>query len=225
MLLNNLNCLKYILISYFVFLLPLHAHADVYKWKDKNGQLHISDQRPSNLGMLPPSLKEIVVINVPTVAQHYPKGPIDPKLIHEKKPSYLYTTKNCKPCDKVRKYLVENDVLFYEYDAVTTIKGFQDFESLGGRGVPLLIYGDKRIEGWSLEHLKDDAMVLKKNDEKRLAKTGAQQEITESKEVKQSEKGQVDKGSLFDDMNKVNSFDDLDFDDEAFTDDSSFEES
>lgn len=61
----------------------------------------------------------------------------------------LYTTAWCQYCKQARNYMRNHGVPYREYDVETSEKGRSDFKKLNGRGVPLILVGDKRMDGFS----------------------------------------------------------------------------
>jgi glutaredoxin len=52
-------------------------------------------------------------------------------------------------CKRAKRYLKENNIPFQEYDVENSEKGKTDFANLNGRGVPNLLVGEKRMNGFS----------------------------------------------------------------------------
>lgn len=61
----------------------------------------------------------------------------------------LYGTSTCAFCAKARAYLKERQITFADFDIETSEKARSEFKQLGGQGVPLLLIGDRRIEGYN----------------------------------------------------------------------------
>jgi len=62
----------------------------------------------------------------------------------------MYTSSGCSACAEAKAYLSKKGVFYSEVDidkATTTLK--EEFKSLGGHSVPLILIGEKRIEGYS----------------------------------------------------------------------------
>lgn len=60
----------------------------------------------------------------------------------------VYGTKTCPYCVKTRAYLQARNVGFADLDVDKSEKGKRDFEQLGGKGVPLILIGNRRIVGF-----------------------------------------------------------------------------
>ena len=61
----------------------------------------------------------------------------------------LYTTQRCGYCKKAKRYLKANNIRYTEYDVETNRKGQRDFKKLKATGVPVILVGDQRMNGFS----------------------------------------------------------------------------
>jgi glutaredoxin len=60
----------------------------------------------------------------------------------------FYSASWCGYCNKARAYMRQEGVPYVEYDTQTTAKGREDYAALNARGVPVLLIGDQRLNGW-----------------------------------------------------------------------------
>lgn len=60
----------------------------------------------------------------------------------------MYATSSCPYCAKARKLFAARGVRYTEYQIDTSAEANRDFMGHGGRAVPLLYIGDRRIEGF-----------------------------------------------------------------------------
>lgn len=60
----------------------------------------------------------------------------------------LYGTETCPYCAKARDYLRGRGVAFVDYDVTHSPQAKQAFDKLEGKGVPLIIIGNRRISGY-----------------------------------------------------------------------------
>jgi glutaredoxin len=67
----------------------------------------------------------------------------------------LYSSASCGYCNQAKSFLKEHNINFEEYDIHTSERGRQDFEKLGGIGVPILIVADTKVVGFDEGGLKD----------------------------------------------------------------------
>jgi len=61
----------------------------------------------------------------------------------------LFVTERCGYCRRARDYLDHNQVPYLAYDVEKDAKARAAFRALGGRGVPLILIGEERIDGWN----------------------------------------------------------------------------
>jgi glutaredoxin len=61
----------------------------------------------------------------------------------------LYSASWCGYCRKAREYFKKKGIPFVEIDVEMSTKGREDFARLHGRGVPLILVGDQRLNGFS----------------------------------------------------------------------------
>lgn len=124
-------------------LLSMPIAAEVYKWVDENGNTHFGDQKPENLPAESLDLK-ITSYSFPKVeANTLPPAANSSHLV------VMYSTAWCGFCKKARKFFRAKGIAFKEYDVENSAKGRQDYKRLNGRGVPIILVGKKRMNGFS----------------------------------------------------------------------------
>ena len=128
---------------YFVALLITVASspslAETYRWQDEDGIMHISEQPPVNTpyeGGSISSYDNPAYLNNPLGSQG--SGEV-----------IMYSTEWCPYCQKARRYFKRNKIPFREYDVETSKKGRRDYKALRARGVPVILIGHKRMNGFS----------------------------------------------------------------------------
>jgi glutaredoxin len=77
---------------------------------------------------------------------------------HSTKQVVIYTTSECPYCRQAKDYLTKKGVPFKEVNIETSLTGKEAYRKLNGNGVPLIIVGDKRLDGWNAD--KFDRMLL-----------------------------------------------------------------
>lgn len=60
----------------------------------------------------------------------------------------VYGTETCPFCIKTRAYLTERHIPFIDIDVNKTEKGKRDYAQLGGKGVPLILIGNRKMTGF-----------------------------------------------------------------------------
>jgi len=61
----------------------------------------------------------------------------------------MYATSWCPVCKQARAYFRENRIAFTEFDVEKSEQGRRDYARLGARGVPVILVGTARINGFS----------------------------------------------------------------------------
>lgn len=126
---------------------PLFAVAGIYKWVDDNGNVHFSDKPPAEVRA---SKVEVRInsysspnITAAPVSQGQSKTAGSNRVI-------LYSTSWCGYCKQARQYFRSNNIPFTEYDVETSARGKRDYAALGGNGVPIILVGNRRLNGFSI---------------------------------------------------------------------------
>ena len=74
---------------------------------------------------------------------------VDPSaVVVASKTVVVYSTARCGYCRKVKQFLGEKRIPFEEYDIEKSDKGKEDFEKMKGIGVPIVVVGDKVLQGY-----------------------------------------------------------------------------
>jgi glutaredoxin len=63
----------------------------------------------------------------------------------------VYGTETCPYCVKTRAYLKERNIAFGDVDVNKSPKGKHDFVELGGKAVPVILIGDRKLVGFDRE--------------------------------------------------------------------------
>ena len=61
----------------------------------------------------------------------------------------MYGTTWCGYCKKTRSYFGANKIRYKEYDVENSEKGKRDYKKLGAKGIPVMLVGKKRLNGFS----------------------------------------------------------------------------
>lgn len=116
---------------------------EIHQWKDAQGQVHFGDRAPAN------TVSTVVKVkpNVYTSPRIEALG----KLVQRSEQVVMYSASWCGYCNKARSYFNSHGVAFSEYDIETSAKGQQDYARLGAHGVPVILVGNQRLNGFSAE--------------------------------------------------------------------------
>jgi glutaredoxin len=70
----------------------------------------------------------------------------------------IYTTSHCPYCKQAKQYFAQKGIPYREVDVETSLTGKEAFRKLGGNGVPLIMVGDKKVDGFNAQEL--DRLLL-----------------------------------------------------------------
>ena len=142
--------LRFLLLVLLVASLP--AGAGVYKWTDAQGRVHYSDNPP------PEAKAQQVKVKINSI-----QGPAvvstvrDTPAAKAKEKVRIYTAVWCGYCKKAKAHLATRGVPYDEVDVEASERGRSEFTQLGGRGVPVILVGNQRMDGFDASGL--DAML------------------------------------------------------------------
>lgn len=72
-----------------------------------------------------------------------------------KAPVIMYTTQWCPYCHQARLYFKRHAFSYIEYDIEASAENQANYQALNGIGLPLILVGDKRMEGFSPRSFED----------------------------------------------------------------------
>lgn len=131
------------LICTLALVAPGLIQAEVYTWKDAQGRTHFGDRPPADSGAQQLEL-EINTIQRPQVEPNN-------SALSSPRQVTIYTTDWCGICTKAKRHFKQNQVPFREYDVEKSAKGRLDYRKLNGSGVPIILVGKQRMNGFSAE--------------------------------------------------------------------------
>ena len=138
--------LKKILLPAFLALLVALASGTVgagtiYKWIDDSGVTHFGDTPPQAKEYSTPEIK----IN------SYTSTSVETNSESTVNSVLMYSTSWCTYCKKARKYFTSKGIPYKEYDIEKSPAARRAYDKLGGKGVPVILVGDKKLNGFSVE--------------------------------------------------------------------------
>jgi len=128
------------------------AGAGVYKWTDAQGHVHYSDDPPADAKAQQIKVK-INSIQGPAVVSTMR----DTSAAKAKDKVRIYTAVWCGYCKRAKAHLTAKGVPYDEMDVETSERGRSEFAQLGGRGIPVILVGSQRMDGFDAGRL--DAML------------------------------------------------------------------
>lgn len=134
--------------SLFLALPPVYG--EIYKWTDANGKVHYSDKAPEhvNVKVVDEILLNQRVSSYQNVAVAQSKNA---RFGNNRKDTVvMYTTSRCGYCAKARGYFAKNNIAFIEKNIETSKQYRFEFNTLQGKGVPLMFLGKYKMSGFSV---------------------------------------------------------------------------
>lgn len=119
--------------------------AEIYKWKDKNGAVHYSDKTTGQIKYEQVNVK----INTYTHVTYQRIKPTVASGERNNKRVVMYGTSWCGYCKKARAYFRSRNIEFSDLDVETDASAKAQFNSIGGGGVPVILIGETRINGFN----------------------------------------------------------------------------
>lgn len=133
---------KLILLSLSIMVVAGGVGADqIYRWRDANGKIHFGDK--------PPDTHEATPVTVKPNLYHAPDVEVISGSGSTREKVVMYSTQRCGYCKKARQYFRRNAIPYTEYDVETSQKGKRDYKKLGGTGVPIILVGKRRLNGFN----------------------------------------------------------------------------
>lgn len=132
---------KIFVYTLLLLLFSFSANAEIYKWVDEHGNAHFTDKPPAN------KKTEEIELKINT----YSAVEIKPLLqrLGRADKIVIYTTAWCGNCKKAKKYFRKNNIAYVAYDVEKSRSGKRDYKALRGKAVPIIIVGDKRMNGFT----------------------------------------------------------------------------
>jgi glutaredoxin len=120
----------------------------IYRWVDANGRVQYSAEKPpagTQSSVVPPRVSAVPGQAVPAAtASGGAKSPVAAR--PEVK---MYATDWCGYCRQAREYFARNGIAFTELDIEKSAAANAEHKALGGKGVPLILVGKERMNGFS----------------------------------------------------------------------------
>lgn len=127
------------------------SDAQVYKWTGPDGRTHYGDTPPDGAG------RQEVRIGVqsfggPAQVDTWTQVLKRPPAVDTSKPRgsavTMFSTSWCPHCKRAKAYFAQKGLGYREVDIEASDAGRREFEQYGGRGVPLIIVGERRMRGF-----------------------------------------------------------------------------
>ena len=128
--------------------LSLDLQAGIYTWQDEQGQTHFGDRPPdqSQADEVKLRINTYHSPEIRTLGDRSNSGNTDQVI--------LYSAQWCGVCTRAKRFLIEKNIPFEEYDVEKSQRGRRDYKRLQGKGVPIILVGDQRMNGFSPERFE-----------------------------------------------------------------------
>lgn len=114
------------------------ANAEIYRYIDESGRVVYSSSRP-------PSAETVRTVDIRDNAV----SSMESYEERDSKEVVMYSASWCGVCKRARAYFDDQGIYYTEYDVENDPQGRQDYARLGRRGVPIILIGERRMDGFS----------------------------------------------------------------------------
>jgi glutaredoxin len=123
--------------------------AEIYKWVDEQGQVHYSDRKPDDQSVseVPEDTRSYQGISYGTL--EVDTGEVGARTNTPSATVVMLSASWCGTCKKAKQYFRRNGIPFREYDIENSSRGKRLYEQLGATGVPVILVGKQRMNGFS----------------------------------------------------------------------------
>jgi len=144
---------NFILIGFIIFALSYQLFAvELYKWTDEYGRVYYTDK--------PPAKEDAEKLDIKIKSYDGEAQVFDAKgILNPKNNVIMYSAEWCGVCKRAKKYMQENNIAFKEKDIDKSNQAKRKFKKLDGKGVPIILVGEQRMNGFRASKLE---MMLKK---------------------------------------------------------------
>lgn len=137
-----LPAMRYLIALAILF--PLFCSAEIYKWTDDQGRVHYGDspKKEDHAKKINATINSYTSVTYSKIEPKYSSGP---KIVT------MYGTSWCRYCKEARKYFQQNGIAYTEYDIEKDMRAKSRYDQIGGKGVPVILVGEKRMNGFSTQ--------------------------------------------------------------------------
>lgn len=130
----------------FLLLLSAPATAQIYKWVDEDGTVHYSS-RPATTAQA-----EDVTAKVKSTGNFVELETSDASYGNT---ITMLSTTWCSVCKRAKAWLNEKGIAYTELDVEKDEEGKRRYHELQGRGVPIILVGKQRMNGFSEPRMEE----------------------------------------------------------------------
>lgn len=134
-------------LALFFLLASPAGSGQLFKWIDDQGNVHYGDSPPENAKLKRITGKVSSYTSVSVEEFVYDPGNITkPK---RSKGVVMYSTSWCGYCKKAALHFRKKNIPFTEHDIEKSEQAAREYRQLNGRGVPIILIGDQRMNGFN----------------------------------------------------------------------------
>ncbi len=137
------------LLALLMLVAPAVTYAEIYKWIDANGNTVYGNKPPKNAELKEITGKISSFSSVDVDSFEYDASLVTPEQV-KTKTVIMYSTSWCGYCKNAAHHFEKNKIPFTEYDIEKSEKAAKEYKALNGRGVPVILIGDQRMNGFSV---------------------------------------------------------------------------
>ena len=134
-----------LLITLLLLVFAQPSFSEIYKYTDKDGNIQFTDKKPPEKAKAETVKLKISTIKNSNIGTHSISS--NDKII-------MYSATWCGVCKTAKKYFKSQGIPFKEYDVEKSAKGRKDFNRLRGRGVPIILIGKQRMDGFDRSYFE-----------------------------------------------------------------------
>lgn len=134
-----------LLITLLLLMISQSSISEIYKYMDKDGNIQFTDKKPPKNARAETVKLKINTVKTPSISNN--ALGINDKII-------MYSATWCGVCKTAKKYFKNQGIPFQEYDVENSAKGRKDFKRLRGRGVPIILIGKQRMDGFDRSYFE-----------------------------------------------------------------------
>lgn len=122
------------------------AIAEIYKWVDEDGLVHFSSVKPESQALsevqIEAEIRSFDSVSYGTSDVGVLKATPHAKVV-------IFSASWCGYCKKAKMYFKKKNIQYTDYDIEKSAKGKRLYKQLGAKGVPVILVGNKRMNGFS----------------------------------------------------------------------------
>lgn len=138
------------LLALTLFIPMSSGSTELYKWVDDKGTIHYGDNPPKKAELQKITGEITSFKTVEIEAFKFDASLVTTTSNSKVKPVIMYSTSWCGYCRKARQHFAGNNIPFREYDIEKSKKAAKEYKKLNGRGVPVILIGKQRMNGFSV---------------------------------------------------------------------------